>query len=460
MWKRKFNYDYSKTLWMKMYLATPDFKQNCSDVKINFEQALEIIRIVDNITQGITKIIYLVGWQGLGHDDCYPEMELVNPYLKRKCDDTARDSLLWLYEEAKKYNTVISVHGNISDEYAENKSHTEFVAVDAILKNKDGTPAVIEVFNKRNAYKTSYKQYWESGLFEKYFVRFLEALPFVKEAGTVHLDNFCIAENLCPRTTCEQQNEARNKILDYISDHGIDVTSEYTYRELPLRADRKHPVKKYYKANGEKIKESTWKKAPIRALGRIPAVWWMDNMTIDDCMKTPPSLFSGYLNKKPLNNVFYGTMHGENIWMENGTEKDKWVPLFVKEFCTMQLPYMYLNRYKRVSYKGNGLFGYTVTFSNGVVSKGSDKSISKNGLTLKKGCDIILPLNEDNKLFIAYTEKGYDGKWNMPDAEFTRARVYNITADGNEYAFDVTVESKTVEMKLKAGQAVVIEGIE
>ena len=460
MEKRKFNYDYSKTMWMKMFLARPDFKNNRSEVLINFEQALEIIRIVDNITQGITKIIYLVGWQGLGHDDCYPEMEVVNPYLKRDCDATARDSLFWLYEEAEKYNTIISVHGNISDEYAENKSHDEFVSTDAILKNKDGTPAVIEIFNGRNAYKTSYKQYWESGLFEKYFERFLEALPFVKVAGTVHLDNFCIAENLCPRTTCEEQDEAREKILDYISSLGIDVTSEYTYRELPLRADRKHPIKKYYRANGEKIKNSTWKKAPLRTLGRIPAVWWMGNMTIEDCMKTEPSLFSGYLNKKPLNRVFYGSMHGENIWMDNGIEKDKWVPVFIKEFCTMQLPYMYLNRYKRKSYKGNNLFGYTVTFSDGVTTKGADKSITKNGLTLKKGNNVILPLSDDNKTYIAYSEKGYDGKWNMPDAEFKKAKVYNITADGNKYISDITVDNKSISMKLEAGQAVAIVSAE
>ena len=455
-----FNYDYSVTLWMKMFLARPDFKHNRSEVLINFEQALDIIRMVDNITQGITKIIYLVGWQGLGHDDCFPEMEVVNPFLKRKNDATARDSLLWLYEEAKKYHTVISVHGNISDEYAENKSHGEFVEADAILKNKDGTPAVIEIFNGRNAYKTSYKQYWESGLFQKYFERFLEALPFVKEAGTVHLDNFCIAENLCPRTTCEEQNEARNKILDYIQSLGIDVTSEYTYRELPLRADRKHPIKKYYRANGEKTTRDTWRNAPVRTLGRIPAVWWMNNMTIDDCIKTEPSLYSGYLNNKALNSVFYGSVHGEDIWMNNGIEKNKWVPLFIKEFCTMQLPYIYLNRYRKMSYKGNRIFGYTVSFSDGVISKGADKSISKNGVILKKGNNVILPLTDDNKTFIAYSQNGFNGEWNMPDAEFTKARIYNITADGNKYIADATVTNKKIHLNLKSGQAVAIKSEE
>ena len=91
--RQKWNYDYAKTLWMKMYLAEPDFPNNRSKVFITFEQALDIIKAVDYITQGVQKIVYLVGWQGLGHDDCYPEMDVVNEALKRDCDDNARQSL-------------------------------------------------------------------------------------------------------------------------------------------------------------------------------------------------------------------------------------------------------------------------------------------------------------------------------------------------------------------------------
>ena len=156
MAKTKFNYDYSKILWMKMFLAKPDFPNNKSEVLINFEQALEIIKGIDNITQGIKKIIYLVGWQGLGHDDCYPEMDVINPYLKRDSDATAKESLIWLIEEAKKCNTVISYHGNVADAYKASPTHDEFVKAGAVLRNADGNPAVIEIFNDRDAYKTSY----------------------------------------------------------------------------------------------------------------------------------------------------------------------------------------------------------------------------------------------------------------------------------------------------------------
>ena len=57
MAKTKFNYDYSKILWMKMFLAKPDFPNNKSEVLINFEQALEIVKGIDNITQGIPKMV-------------------------------------------------------------------------------------------------------------------------------------------------------------------------------------------------------------------------------------------------------------------------------------------------------------------------------------------------------------------------------------------------------------------
>ena len=50
-----------------------------------------------------------------------------------------------------------------------------------------------------------------------------------------------------------------------------------------------------------------------------------------------------------------------------------------------------------------------------------------NGIVLKTGNDVILPLTDDNKTFVAYSENGKNGEWNIPDAEFDKAKVYNIT---------------------------------
>ena len=453
---RKPNFDYSQTLWMKMYLAEPDFRKNVSDVRITFDQALDVIKTIDKLTQGIKKIVYLVGWQGLGHDDCYPEMEVINEALKSPRDRNGRESLFRLFEEAKKFNTVVSFHGNLADAYSATPCSPELIATDSVLKNADGSPAVIEIFNGRDAYKISYKRYFESGLFKRNWDRFCEATP-VREAGTVHLDNFCIAQNMHPYTSVEEEDEARNKMIDYITSLGIDVTTEYTYRELELRADSPgHPIRKYYEAQGKELTDGDWKDAPIRTLGRIPASWWTSGMSAEDCVRIPPSLYSGHLTEPKLLDVFYGAMHGEDIWMKHGVEDGKWIDEFIFQFCTLQLPYFYLNRLDRLDIREDG-DAFIARFSDGVESRGKDKSILKNGITLKSGDDVLLPLDAEGKLFIAFSKDGKSGKWNIPDAAFKTALVSVISPEGNVPAGKAEVFDGQIELDVKPGQALAIK---
>ena len=457
----KWNYDYSKILWMKMYLAEPDFTAMRSKVFITFEQALEIIKTVDQLTQGIPKIVYLVGWQGLGHDDCYPEMDVVNEALKRPEDKTARDSLWWLFEEAKKYHTVVSFHGNLADAYTATPCFPELVKANAVVKDAHGKATPIEIFNGRDGYKVSYKGYYESGLFKKNWDRFCEVTP-VRESGTVHLDNFCIAQSLNPRTNVEEENEARNKMLDYIQSLGIDVTTEYTYRELEWRADSpQHPIRKFYQTAISPLPDGDWRNAPLRTLGRIPASWWTSNMTMQDCIDIPPALYSGHVNEPAQKNVFYGTMHGEDIWRKYGNRAEDWGPAFLREFCTYHLPYVYLNRYQRLRFEEDPAAQederYTVFFSDGVVTCAKDLSVTKNGAVLKKGSDVLLPLDETNEVFIAYSETGKFGEWSIPDAAFDRADVFEITLDADVPRGSVAIKDGKVQLDVQPDTALVLK---
>ena len=462
--KPHWNYDYSKLLWMKMYLAEPDFPNNRSRVFITFEQALEIIKTVDRLTQGIQKVVYLVGWQGLGHDDCYPEMEVVNDALKRPADKTARDSLWWLFEQAKQYHTVVSFHVNVSDAYTATPCFPALAAANALVNNLAGEPTPIEIFNGRDGYKTSYKQFWESGLFRQVWDRFCEVTP-VREAGTVHIDNFCIAENLNPKTYVEEQDAARNKMLDYIQSLGIDVTSEYTYREAHFRNESPtHPIRRLFAAAGEDMTEVDWETVPIRTLGRIPATWWTSNMSMRECIEIPPALYSGHLNDSALMKVFYGTMHGEDIWRDYGCRAADWTPAFIREFCTYHLPYVYLNRYRRLRFEENPEAKpenrYTVFFSDGVVSRAADLSIAKNGAVLKHGGDVLLPLTEDNRVFVAYSETGKTGLWDAPDAAFSAADVFEITPAGNRFLCRTAVHDGKMELSVAPGQALAVRAVQ
>ena len=460
----KFKYDYSKTLWMKLFLAEPDFASNTSKIYATFEQALDIIQKVDNITQGIRKIVYLVGYQGLGHDDCWPEMHIVNDNLKRACDATGRESLIWLMEEAKQYNTIVSLHANVADLVVEDGIFHELAAADAICNDIHGKPAVLQILNGRNCYKTSYKQLWESGIFKRLFDTLCETLP-IREAGTLHLDNFCIAESLNPQTYVEEQDEARNKMLDYMYAQGVEITTEYTYREAHFRHESPdHPNRVMYAQAGEDMTPVPVGSVPFRTLGRIPGVWHATDMSIQDCMDSPPSLLSGYPVDSARYGVFCGTTRGEGIWKDIGIDAAKWGPVFIKDFCTNQLPYAYLNRYQRLSYTEDPdaeyAKKYTVQFSDGVVSCSANGSITKNGVVLKQGNDVILPVTEDNETFIAYSENGRSGKWNLPDCPFTEAAVFEITPEGNRFMEKTTVRDGQIELELAPGQGVAIKAAE
>ncbi len=455
--EKRWNYDYSQTLWMKMFLARPDFPRNRSEVLINFEQALEIVKTVDRLTQGIRKIVYLVGWQGLGHDDCYPAMDVVNDALKRGCDATGKESLRWLFDEAKKYNTVISVHGNVSDAVAQTPLFGELVRANALVNDLNGKPAVLQSLNDRDCYKTSYPQLWESGLFRRIIDRLCETVP-VREAGTVHLDNFCLAESLNPQAYVEEQDAARNKMLDHLQALGIDVTSEYTYREAHFRNESvTHPNRGMYAAAGEDMTEVPWEDVPIRTLGRIPATWWTSQMSLRECMEIPPAVYSGRLTDPKLLAVFYGAMHGEDIWMKLGADPADWADEFIYQFCTMQLPYFYLNRFSRVSCREE-TDGYTVLFSDGVESCGPNGRITKNGAVLKDGDTVLLPLGADNRVFIAYSGDGRTGEWEIPDAAFSAATVSAITKDGDAPLGETAVRNGKVTLDVKPGQALVLRG--
>lgn len=203
------------------------------------------------------------------------------------------------------------------------------------------------------------------------------------------------------------------------------------------------------------LPEGNWQDAPIRLLGRMPASWWTSNMTLEDCMRIPPSLYSGHLTDPKLLAVFYGAMHGEDIWMKQVPLPDGWTDTFLYQFCTLQLPYFYLNRLHRERAEADG-DDYIVHFSDGVVSFGKDSRITKDGAVLKDGDDVLLPLDDDGTVFIAYSKNGRNGDWAIPDAPSKEAQVFEITPDGNVPCGSAMIENGTVMLSVKPGQALAI----
>ncbi|MBE6597812.1 MAG: hypothetical protein E7638_00030 [Ruminococcaceae bacterium] len=437
-----FNFDYTKTMMMKMFLAVPD-KDGGSNVKINFERALDIIKKTDALTLGVPKIIYLVGWQYNGHDNRYPDLFEVNKALKRPDDATALDSLVWLMEESKRFNTTVSFHVNFTDAYTDSEQFTDYLSAGALIRKPDGTPDPIEEYNDKECYKISFYEEWNSGLFRRRFERFLASIP-AAQTGTIHVDNFQCYYNNAPEVDIADAQKARSSIIDYVRSRGLDITSELAYREGP---DGRDNYNKYCRTHSV---------YPIDIIGRIPAVWWITNVRDEEYLAYPPQQLTGGMPGDPaFLYTFYGNIQGEHLW---GAEGDAWIAPFLREFCMIQLPYFYLCDHKREGIE-NDESGKTAFFSDGIISRSADETISKNGITLKDAHSVLLPLTIRPDIYVFYSDNGFNGSREITECTFTRAKVSKITSGGIEPLYETTITDGRISLRANARDALLIEKI-
>lgn len=440
-----FNYDYSKCMVMKLGMAHPEKKiPNKSHVKLTFSDALEYIKKIDNITQGITKIYYLVGWQYLGHDDKYPDFFEVNEALKRPEDKTAYDSFKWLNAEAKKYNSIVSVHINFNDAYNNAPSFGEFVKNKALIRKKNGKIDPIENYNGRKCYKTCLKAYWETGLFKKMFDRFIETFPFIAETGTIHVDNFQCYKNYAPYISIREMQDARREMIKYVHNKGIDITSEFTYKE-----NDSLPNKPIFGLPRDHFRKET-----MDTVGLIPLSWWCYRMTEKELAETPPSVYcGGEFREKKYNKLLYGNMHGEDIVTK---ENNNWAEDFIYRFATYQVPCHFLNSHKRLAINGKGS-NLSCIFSDGIVSYAKGEKITLNNKLIKDGDTLFLPFVHKEKQYIAYSAKGDIRIWDIPEKNLKSAKIYRISENGNKLIKEIEILNNKIELFIKPKTALLIK---
>lgn len=76
---------------------------------------------------------------------------------------------------------------------------------------------------------------------------------------------------------------ARRKMIEYVKSKGIDITSEFTYKES--NALPNHPI--------FGLPRDHFKHSPMDTLGLIPMSWWCYRMTNKELIETPPELYCG-----------------------------------------------------------------------------------------------------------------------------------------------------------------------
>ena len=444
--------------------------QSYENYELTFEDALETIRRVDNFTRGLEKKCYLVGWQVNGHDTGYPYFNEVNPRHKRSEDETSLESLKWLMQEAKKYNTTITLHVNLSDTYTDdNPLGQQMLENGLAMRQNDGSVRETSKWSGHTGFMTSaYSNYFTGNLQQNQMGPLLEMLPEL--AGqSVHPDAWYTYPNTYMGQTGADIADAKRRTALYMREtYNMDLTTEF---EGVFNSD-------------------TWNAYHQDYVLYFPMIWqhgW--NGDEIDPMKVPAYFQSG-VNEVSYNNALNrtGRYFGEGTSVESLLWANAYSPIEIpelnKDFAQKELTRQYLNTLLRVSLEDDI---YAASYSTPVdpdsqggvatlVSGDGQKVTSAwNGnndnnykRTVTVGDDVILqePGNvfmpmvwRANREIQAWSENGFtDRTWKLPvEWEGVPAvDVYDLSVEGLRHQATLNVSDRSVTFSLTAGQTVVI----
>jgi hypothetical protein len=429
--ERPWIHRYDRTLTLKMILALKK-PNGGTNVLLTLDQALEVIRKIDNLTLGIPKIVYVVGWQYDGHDSKYPAFFEVNPALRRPQDPTALDSLKWLMAAAAQHHTTVSVHINLRDAYQNSPLWQTYVDHDLIQRDTDGQLIKGGVWDGDQAYFVCYTREWDAGYTQKRIDELLNLLP-LQRAGTIHIDAFHTSSCPAQGVTREQETETQRKIFRYFRGHNMDVTSEFAgdFRLDPL-------------------------------VGLQPMAWWFVE-TPHEYLTWPASLYTGGVgasrddhSKISLGGQLFGTsMHGEEIIRKDAEN----LPDFLHQFCLQTVPWYFLNQHRRLRMELTAQA--SVAYFAGDVTSRVDEhgkiSITDHGRVVRDGEDILIPAGWlSGRALIAYSTTGFHAKaWKLPPEwkNVRRVQLEEITLAGKAASRSLAVGNGKVVLTSKPDSA-------
>ena len=423
-----FRHTYSQCLTYKIFCAD---KAQPDKNLTTFEEVLNDIRVIHDVTGGLKQVPYLVGWQFDGHDSMYPAWSEVNRHLKRPQDPDARASFLWLAEEAKKFNAFISVHINMSDAYESSPLWKEYRENGLIILGKDGQPRKAGVWGGEQSYLVDKVKEWKSGYARRRIDALVALLPFLRESGSVHIDAFgLIGKN-------DELRQTVYAIFDYWRGMGIDVTTEYFDFELVGR------LPMVYHLNLSEKSRITYPASVICGGG-------------DGCNQRHAKTPSGWAHL-PEAGCLYEEAWGVSLDHDLGGGRNGTNGI-VGKLCTRTLPWFFLNRHRALAYE-DGAEIYRVTFSDGVESavRKADRylTIRENGRVLIDGGDVFMPALWTKNEWFVYSKDGGPRTWPVPDAWKDKVEVWAVALsdEGRSPKTVMSLRDGKLSIQLDPGQA-------
>lgn len=400
-------HEYDQTL---VYKIAVDYCPANPMRPLDAAQTLDVIRRIDNITRGIPKIVYLVGWQYRGHDTGYPALDKVNEHLKRPADASALDSLRWLMREGPRHHTLVSLHVNFSDCYLDDNALGPYYKErDIIVRNGDGTHRQGYTWCDHMAYRTSNFRNWYQDTFkDRQIGPLFNMIPELAASGTLHPDAWYSIDDPYYGVTDAQDCEAMRQMTLYVRRaYNVDLTTEF---------DRRRPPNTDFVLYHPMLWHIAW-----------------DERTPPDPMKIPSYFLAGVNAKtwsssaETVQSKFFG--EGSPFESEVGDDPAA-LRGGLKSFATRALGWYFLNRKLRVTFDGQ-----TATFSDGVTTSYPGRYVIKaDGEFIQDGDDVFIPaLWRTNREIVAYSSRGYAGRtWKLPEAwsGVKAVDAYRITMEG------------------------------
>ncbi len=432
--------DLSQTMVYRIMLrcALPEDRSN-----MDMQAVATYMRKIDCITRGIPKVVVLGGYQKDGHDHTYPAWLPADDDFTAPGRRKGKEALLWLMEEAKKYNTTCTFHVNPFDAYEDSPVWNEYVEKDLLCRNSDGSLVRGDVWWGRQSYFVNLVREWNAGVTQQKIDALIEEFPMLKETGVIYFDN----QTQYPaspkhRTTKEDEISAIKRVAQYLKEqHGIQLICEYADPQLYGFASTGITWDWNESLNVVPMETPAY----ILCGGR--------NLTHDNLLGQTPDL-----TKRQLQ-VFGSSVQLEDIQFQDDVSK------VLREFTHHTLPYFYMNRLLRMNLTQGPAYEMELTLSDNVVSRfESDNKhrLYRDGLLLKDDYDVFIPIYWVNHPEImAYSLNGGKKVWSFP-REWEKVEAVDLYKFNDTYLTlelaqsNIPITEKELSLELTAGEGCII----
>jgi hypothetical protein len=427
---------YKEAIWYKIFCA-----EKKKGVLTTFQETLDIIRQIHNITNGIPQIVYLVGWQFEGHDTGYPSLNRLNTKLAVN-PKRAREELLELIRRAKEdYCCTISYHINIDDAYVDSPDWNPAI----LSRDPDGAARVwidqkdpdMEGSVDHRVFHINHTKDVESGNVFKRLDAFLELIPV---EHTVHLDAF------------------RNTNASWDGSEYIGPLEELICGMKPILA--------YFKARGIDVSTEGQNGMPIEDSGIFSAYWHY----------SPSLLYHGKIvggGSFDMNATTWGkgtSIDADILYRGEPTKLDgnefksndfemSWTRIVDMIYLGSMLYLFYLQR-EMVELREDDHTVF-IRYADGVnvrIDKIADQlNVQWGELNIADDDNRCIPL--DDRIYL-YSRNGTDRDWRLPE-DWLNAEIaaFRLTKDGGREATAYTLGENSIRLRLDPHIPVIIEKI-